>query len=185
MTGFCRRYALIRPPSRILRKYYHHSPMPPTTRSGWCSKKHHSLIQTSVFPWLRFMHVIPSANARIYGSTISWRHESEKNKTRRAKLAIFSPVLAVVCCITSSKIDNVLLATVCTVVELQSSLVVEYTDSFTCHTRYKHGQQKRCPHRVTTGSRTPSRQMLHSKCESSPAGPKTNGKLACKDSLRN
>jgi len=35
-------------------------------------------------------------------------------------------------------------------------------------TRYRHGQQKRCPHRVTTGSFTPSRQMLHSKYESSP-----------------
>lgn len=35
-------------------------------------------------------------------------------------------------------------------------------------TRYKQGQQNRCPHRVTTGSLTPSRQILHSKYESSP-----------------
>lgn len=37
-----------------------------------------------------------------------------------------------------------------------------------CLTRYRHDQQNRWPHRVTTGSRTPSRQMLHSKYASSP-----------------
>lgn len=46
---------------------------------------------------------------------------------------------------------------------------VRAVDDTTQHlTRYKHGQQNRCPHRVTTGSFTPSRQMLHSKYESSP-----------------